>query len=113
MRKKYRLLDSVTNGQSHTTKVQPGGLRGEGLRGFAPPTDALSRAVSESSTAASSDDHRSSMSKKRARVTDLSDDEIDDDGEEEIRQHTRVVENNMPVPKKARVSVVIGRAPPM
>jgi hypothetical protein len=110
MRKKHRLLDSVANEQSHSTKIRPRGLRGEGLRGFAAPTDALSRAQSiDRSTAASSDNQRS---KKRSRTIDLSDDEIDDDGEEEIRQHTRVVGNNTSAPKKARVNVIIARGPP-
>jgi hypothetical protein len=111
LRKKYRVLDGMTNGQPHDGKARP-----QGLRGFVASTKALSRAQSESSTSASSDGQRSTISKKRAHhVTDLTDSEDDDinDGiKDEIRQHTRVIEEHEPTAKKARVNVVIGRAAP-
>jgi hypothetical protein len=107
MRKKYQTLDAIANGQVHSDKVRP-----EGLRDFLAPPNALSRAQS-TSTAASSDSEHGNIPKKRALVTDpTDDDDIDSDMDEEIRQHTRVIGINGPTAKKAKVKVVIGRAPP-
>jgi hypothetical protein len=108
MRKKYRTLDAIANGQAHSNKVRP-----QGLRGFVAPTNALSRTQSMSTAASSEGDH-SSIPKKRTLVTDLPDDDDidDDDMDEEIRQHTRVIGEEGPTAKKAKVNIVIGRAPP-
>jgi hypothetical protein len=117
MRKQYRILDSMENGQSRTDEAKPV-PGGRGLRGFmAPPANELSRTqnMSDSSTAGSSDGERSTASKKRPRITDFTDDEVDDEDEDKIemavRQQTRHVDD-IPAPKKVRVNVVISRPPP-
>ncbi|KAE8854309.1 hypothetical protein P3342_013590 [Pyrenophora teres f. teres] len=115
MRKKYRLLDAVASGQNLAgvkpdCEVVP---RIKGLRGFMAPALPLrpvdSRATSTSgdmTDASSGSGSNMSGSKKRTHVVDLDDD--DDDLEEEIRQHTKVIEDERATcSKKAKVMVLI------
>ncbi|KAI1569919.1 Clr2 domain containing protein [Pyrenophora tritici-repentis] len=114
MRKKYRLLDAVDSGQNLADlkpdrEVVP---HIKNVRGFmAPalplrPVDSRAASISGDSTDASSgNDSNMSVSKKRTHVVDLDD---DDDLEEEIRQHTKVIEDHRATSsKKAKVMVVI------
>lgn len=118
LRKKYRLLDAVANGQNlgdvkPDREVVPGGIRpgGKGLRSFMAPALPLrpidSRAASASGDLTdTSSDSNISVSRKRTHIIDLGDDDI----EEEIRQHTRVVQDDrdgVTSTKKAKVMVVI------
>ncbi|RMZ67323.1 transcription-silencing clr2 [Pyrenophora seminiperda CCB06] len=112
MRKKYRLLDAVASGQNlgdvkPDREVVPGG---RGLRGFmAPklpfrPVDSRATSTSGDSIETSSDSSIS-VSRKRMHIVDLPN---DDEMEEEIRQHTKVIEDDRAtISKKARVMVVI------
>jgi hypothetical protein len=116
MRKQYRILDGMGNGQPRTDEAKPASSS-RGLRGLmAPPTNGLSHAqsMSDSSTAGSSDGERSTASKKRPRITDLTDDEVADEDEDKTematRQQTRHIDD-IPAPKKARVDVDISGAP--
>ena len=114
MRKKYRLLDAIESGQNlgdvkPDREVMHGG---RGLRGFmAPalplrPVDSRATSISGASIDASSGSYSNrSGSRKRTHIVDLFD---DDEMEEEIRQHTKVVEDEGTTStKKAKVMVVI------
>ncbi len=113
LRRKYRQLDGIANGD-----VRPGDqnplLSSRGLRGFMAP--ALSHRTSDltasnHSRSSSSTASEGQASRKRTHIVDsLKEDEIDDADNinDEIWQHTRVVKEDHRHPsKKTKVMVVI------
>jgi hypothetical protein len=120
-RRKIKVLEEMTHDKPMpiSAGAPPVGVRN--LRAFMAPSDLdlmgpthLSRkskqaSANGSSTDSSSTGDRSITGDKRSRVIDLSDTEDRHEDEEEIRQHTRIVENASTAEKKkkSRVMVVI------
>jgi hypothetical protein len=113
MRKKIKIIDGLENGKPGPVGKSKtlASLGSRGLRSFMAPGTAtlpvrtnLQRAAStsDSATGSSATGEGSVPRRKRPHIVNLSDDE-----DEEIRQHTRVVEEGPNVTKKARVMVVI------
>jgi hypothetical protein len=98
LRKKMKLLDGITNEKLQSDNKSAAAValpvRTNNPRGLS---------VSGSSASTSSDSERCMIGEKRAHIADLGDDEIED----EIREHTRLIVEDVPTAKKARVMVII------
>ncbi|KAI4674131.1 uncharacterized protein J4E84_010831 [Alternaria hordeiaustralica] len=109
LRRKYRQLDGIAKGDAKPTGQDI--LDGRGLRTFMAPALPLrtsgAKAPSESGSSMASESH---ASRKRTHIVDLDDedDTEEDDIDEEIREHTKVVAEDGERPKKKpKVMVVI------
>ncbi|KAI4604887.1 hypothetical protein J4E83_010935 [Alternaria metachromatica] len=109
LRRKYRQLDGIAKADAKPTGQDI--LNGRGLRTFMAPALPLrtsgAKAQSESGSSMASESH---ASRKRTHIVDLDDedDTEEDDIDEEIREHTKVVQDDRERPKKKpKVMVVI------
>ena len=110
LRRKYRQLDGIAKGDSKPTGQDI--LDGRGLRTFMAPALPLRTggAKAPSDSGSSSIASASQASRKRTHIVDLDDedDTEEDDLDEEIREHTKVVVEDRERPKKKpKVMVVI------
>ncbi|KAF1835273.1 hypothetical protein BDW02DRAFT_568147 [Decorospora gaudefroyi] len=114
MRKKIKLLDGIMKENQRLDAKSAATLapNGRGLRHFMAPgtstlpvrtTDLRAQSFTGSSEAMSSDGEGSTVSKKRPHDVILDGDE----NEDEIRQHTRLIDDDVPTPKTAKVNIVI------
>ncbi|RAR06253.1 transcription-silencing protein clr2 [Stemphylium lycopersici] len=106
LRKQYRIIDSATDGEPVPDLASGAKV----LRRFMAPTLPVQTANAKGTSAGQksspgSTSHDSSMiDKKRTHTVDLVDDELED----EIRRHTRIIDNDHARPNKtAKISVVI------
>ncbi|KAI4958020.1 hypothetical protein J4E86_005160 [Alternaria arbusti] len=111
LRRKYRQLDGIASGNAKPTGQDI--LGGRGLRTFMAPALPLrtSGTKAPSDSGSSSIASASQASRKRTHIVDLDDedDTEEDDLDEEIRERTKVVQDDRqgPMKKKAKVMVVI------
>jgi hypothetical protein len=108
LRRKYRQLDGIANGEARPTGQER--LGSKGLRRFMAPD--LPLRVSSSEAASHSGRNESPTSRKRSHIVDLENDDDDTEEEgidEEIRESTKVVVEHRQgaEKKKAKVMVVI------
>ncbi|EUC40416.1 hypothetical protein COCMIDRAFT_108863 [Bipolaris oryzae ATCC 44560] len=96
LRKQYRILDAAHASENEDVKPSLDNALGGRLQRFMAPTLPVRAATPREFSQNNHD------GKKRGRVIDL-----EDDSEDEIRQHTQVVDNRVPSVKKAKVMVVI------
>ena len=110
LRRKYRQLDAVANGEAKSALDT---LGSKGLRSFMAPTLPLrtSGGKAPSDSGSSSIASASQASRKRTHIVDLDDedDTEEDDLDDEIRERTKVVRDDHqgPMKKKAKVMVVV------
>ncbi|KAI4706678.1 hypothetical protein J4E89_008745 [Alternaria sp. Ai002NY15] len=109
LRRKYRQLDGIASGNAKPTGQEILGSRG--LRTFmAPALPLRTSSAKPPSDSGSSSISASQASRKRTHIVDLDDedDTEEDDIDEEIREHTKVVAEDRERPKKKpKVMVVI------
>jgi hypothetical protein len=108
LRRKYRQLDGIANGEARPTGREI--LGSKGLRSFMAPD--LPLRVNSSEAASHGRRNESPASRKRSHIVDLENDDNDTEEEgidEEIRESTKVVaeEHQGAKKKKAKVMVVI------
>ncbi|EUC34578.1 hypothetical protein COCCADRAFT_93167 [Bipolaris zeicola 26-R-13] len=98
LRKQYRILDAANANEDESEDVEPSldNAFGGRLQRFMAPTLPVWAAKPRESG------HNKHDGKKRGRVVDL-----EDDFEDEIRQHTQVINRQVPSVKKTKVMVVI------
>ncbi|KAI4640485.1 hypothetical protein J4E93_008691 [Alternaria ventricosa] len=109
LRCKYRQLDGIAKGDAKPTGQD---MLSKGLRGFMAPALPLrtsgAKVPSESGSSMASESY---ASRKRTHIVDLDDedDTEEDDIDEEIRERTKIVQDDHqgPMKKKAKVMVII------
>lgn len=97
LRKQYRILDAANANENKSEDVKPSldnALDGRLQRFMAPTLPVLATRGRES--------RHKHDDKKRSRIVNL-----EDDSDDEIRQHTQVINNRVPLIKKSKVTVVI------